>query len=134
MDRDLVALQPARHSQTLDTTLKGRARLHLVNMYHQREGSMLKPAKTMETDVVIAGSGPGGATAARDLSRSGKKVIVCEAGKEHRRFEYTPFLLSMMDGWGFTFSEEGEPGSCGQRPWEAPPWSSAGQPSGLLHG
>ncbi|MDD5094309.1 MAG: GMC family oxidoreductase N-terminal domain-containing protein [Dehalococcoidia bacterium] len=38
-----------------------------------------KPIR-METDVVIAGSGPGGATVARGLSKAGKKVIILEKG------------------------------------------------------
>ena len=44
---------------------------------------MSQPIRTMQADVVIAGSGPGGATMARELSKKGKKVILCEAGKYH---------------------------------------------------
>ncbi len=68
---------------------------------------MSEVIQTMQADVVIAGSGPGGATMARELSKKGKKVILCEAGKYHRRFGYTAFLLTMMDGLGLTFSKEG---------------------------
>ncbi len=34
----------------------------------------------METDVVIAGTGPGGATLARELTRQGRKVVLLERG------------------------------------------------------
>ena len=65
------------------------------------------PVKTLEVDCAIVGSGPGGATVARELSRRGKKVIVCESGGYHRQFGYTPFLLNMMANFGLTFSKEG---------------------------
>ena len=68
---------------------------------------MSKPVQTMHTDVVIVGSGPGGATMARELSRKGKKVIICEAGKTQNRYGNTLFLLGMMDRMGLTFSKEG---------------------------
>lgn len=68
---------------------------------------MAEPRRIMQADVVIAGSGPGGATLARELSRKGKKVILCEAGKYHQRFGASPLLLSMLDGFGLTFSKEG---------------------------
>ena len=68
---------------------------------------MANPRKTLEADVVIVGSGPGGATMAREMTKKGKKVILCEAGRRHQRFGYTLFLLSMMDGFGLTFSKEG---------------------------
>lgn len=61
----------------------------------------------IETDTVVVGSGPGGATTARELARKGKKVIICEAGAYHRRFGYAPFLLNMLERFGLTFSQEG---------------------------
>lgn len=63
--------------------------------------------RTLQADVVIAGSGPGGATVARELSRKGKKVIVCEAGKYHKWFGYTLSTVNMLDRKGMTFSREG---------------------------
>ncbi len=68
---------------------------------------MVDPIKTLETDVVIAGSGPGGATAARDLTRQGKKVIICEAGRYHKWSGNTLAALGMLDNMGLTFSKEG---------------------------
>ncbi len=69
---------------------------------------MSQPIQTIQADVVIAGSGPGGATMARELSKKGKKVILCEAGKYHQRLGQSTFmLLGMMDNMGLTFSKEG---------------------------
>jgi len=66
-----------------------------------------KPAPTFQADVVIAGSGPGGATVARELSRKGKKIIVCEAGRYHKWFGYTASTMNILEGKGMTFSKEG---------------------------
>ena len=33
-----------------------------------------------EYDVIVMGSGPGGATVAREMSRRGKDVLLCERG------------------------------------------------------
>jgi len=69
---------------------------------------MSEPVRTMQTDVVIAGSGPGGATMARELSKKGKKVVLCEAGKNHQWLgKNSVMLLGMMDKMGMTFSKEG---------------------------
>ena len=68
---------------------------------------MSTPVNTIETEVVIVGSGPGGASTARELSRRGKKVVICESGKYHRRFGNTLIMLDMMEGMGLTFSQEG---------------------------
>lgn len=63
--------------------------------------------KVLETDVVVAGSGPGGATVARELSARGKEVIVCETGKYHRSLGKFYSSGMMMKKGGLTFSEEG---------------------------
>jgi choline dehydrogenase-like flavoprotein len=69
---------------------------------------MSEPIQTIQADVVIAGSGPGGATTALELAKKGKKVILCEAGKYHQRLGQSTFmLLGMMDNMGLTFSKEG---------------------------
>lgn len=68
---------------------------------------MSNPRKIVQTDVVVVGSGPGGATMARELSRRGKKVIICEAGAYHKQFGYSIFLANMMDRKAMTFSREG---------------------------
>jgi choline dehydrogenase-like flavoprotein len=68
---------------------------------------MSMPNKNLQADAVIVGSGPGGASVARDLSRKGKKVLICEAGGYHNRFGYALFMLNMMADMGLTFSKEG---------------------------
>jgi choline dehydrogenase-like flavoprotein len=68
---------------------------------------MTTPIETMQTSTVVVGSGPGGATMARELSRRGKRVVLCDAGRQHKTLPSSAFLLAMMDRWGFTFSKEG---------------------------
>ena len=60
-----------------------------------------------QTDVVIAGSGPGGATVAKELSRKGKNVIVCEAGKNQNWFGNSLSTVNLLNQKGMTFSREG---------------------------
>jgi choline dehydrogenase-like flavoprotein len=62
--------------------------------------------RKFQTDVVIAGSGPGGATVAKELSRKGKKVIVCEAGKNHKWFGSSLSTVNFLNKKGMTFSRE----------------------------
>ncbi len=66
-----------------------------------------KPLSTLQADIVIAGSGPGGATVAREMSRKGKKVILCEAGTYHKWFGYTASTMNILEAKGMTFSREG---------------------------
>jgi choline dehydrogenase-like flavoprotein len=62
------------------------------------------------TDVVIVGSGPGGATVAKELCKNGKKVLVLERGYDHRnRFYYGTYLgaLGYSERMSLLFTEEG---------------------------
>lgn len=45
--------------------------------------TITKGACKVKTDVVVIGSGPGGATVARELAKAGKKVLIVERGKWH---------------------------------------------------
>ena len=63
-----------------------------------------------QADYVIVGSGPGGATAARQLARAGKKVLLLERGKDHRgKWYYGTHLgcLLYCDKMGMLMTEEG---------------------------
>jgi len=71
---------------------------------------MLQASTKRRTDVVVVGSGPGGATVARELARAGKSVILVERGRDHRRaFYYGTHLGALIygDKSCLLFTEEG---------------------------
>ena len=71
---------------------------------------MLQASLKRETDVVVVGSGPGGATIARELARAGKSVVLLEMGRDHRgRFYYGTHLGAVIygDKSCLLFTEEG---------------------------
>jgi choline dehydrogenase-like flavoprotein len=64
----------------------------------------------LTSDVIIVGSGPGGATPARELARRGKRVLILERGKDERSKPYYgtyagPLLYA--DKSSFLYSKEG---------------------------
>ncbi|MCX5757564.1 MAG: GMC family oxidoreductase [Candidatus Hydrogenedentes bacterium] len=64
----------------------------------------------MEADVIVVGSGPGGATLARALSKQGRRVLLLERGVDHRRaFYYGTYLgpLIYSDRASLLFTQEG---------------------------
>lgn len=61
-------------------------------------------------DVIVVGSGPGGATVARELARAGRRVLILERGADHRgRAHYGTYPGAMLysDRMSFLFTEEG---------------------------
>ena len=63
-----------------------------------------------EADVIVAGSGPGGATITRELTRRGKKVLLLERGiDQRRRLYYGTYLgpLLYSDRGSLLFTREG---------------------------
>jgi choline dehydrogenase-like flavoprotein len=61
-------------------------------------------------DVIIAGSGPGGATTARELARAGKRVLLLERGRDWRGHPFYgtyPGALLYADRRALLFTKEG---------------------------
>jgi choline dehydrogenase-like flavoprotein len=61
-------------------------------------------------DVVVVGSGPGGATVAREVSRGGRRVMLLERGRDwrgHRLFGTYLGAMLYSDRMGLLYSEEG---------------------------
>jgi choline dehydrogenase-like flavoprotein len=50
-----------------------------------------------EYDAIIVGSGPGGSTVARELSRAGKRTLVLERGRDHQRLGSYLTALRVLD-------------------------------------
>ncbi|MBI4833115.1 MAG: GMC family oxidoreductase [Candidatus Lindowbacteria bacterium] len=53
--------------------------------------------KTNEYDAIVVGSGPGGSTVARELSRAGKKTLVLERGKDNYKLGSYLTALRVLD-------------------------------------
>jgi choline dehydrogenase-like flavoprotein len=64
----------------------------------------------LSADLIVVGSGPGGATVARELAKRGKDVLILERGEDHRdTFYYGTYLgaLRYVDRMGWLYTEEG---------------------------
>jgi choline dehydrogenase-like flavoprotein len=64
----------------------------------------------LSAEVIIVGSGPGGATVARELTRKGKDVLILERGYDYRnKFYYGTYLgaLRYSERMSLLFTEEG---------------------------
>ncbi len=64
----------------------------------------------LSAEIIVVGSGPGGATVARELSKLGKNVLLLERGYDHRRkFYYGTYLgaIRYSDRASLLFTEEG---------------------------
>ncbi|UCD78401.1 MAG: GMC family oxidoreductase [Desulfobacterales bacterium] len=64
----------------------------------------------LTAEVIVVGSGPGGATVARELSRRGKDVLILERGYDYRKkFYYGTYLgaLRYSERMSLLYTEEG---------------------------
>jgi choline dehydrogenase-like flavoprotein len=64
----------------------------------------------LSAEVIVVGSGPGGATVARELSKHGKNVLLLERGYDHRgKFYYGTYFGAIWysDRASLLFTEEG---------------------------
>ena len=68
---------------------------------------MADGVKRFKAQTVVVGSGPGGATVARELARRGREVLVLERGAYHRPLGSYVNLFRMMDKFGMRTSIEG---------------------------
>ncbi|MCS6843252.1 MAG: GMC family oxidoreductase N-terminal domain-containing protein [Caldilineales bacterium] len=65
---------------------------------------------TLHAEVVVVGSGPGGATVARELARNGRRVLLLERGIDHRPASYYGTYLGALiyaDRRSLLFTQEG---------------------------
>lgn len=63
-----------------------------------------------QTDIVVVGSGPGGAAVSRQLARAGKKVMLLERGRDYRGTRYYGTYLGAViyaDRGSLLFTKEG---------------------------
>jgi choline dehydrogenase-like flavoprotein len=68
---------------------------------------MAGEVERMKAQTVIVGSGPGGATVARELARRGRDVLILEGGAYHRPVGSWLTMLKMLDHMGNLASIEG---------------------------
>ena len=71
---------------------------------------MVRQVQTVDADLAVVGSGPGGATVARQLARAGRKVVLLEMGKDYRKTAYYGSHLGALvysDKRSLLFTEEG---------------------------
>ena len=64
----------------------------------------------LSADVIVVGSGPGGATVARELTQKGRTVLILERGYDHRDKSYYGTYLGALrysDRMSLLFTEEG---------------------------
>ncbi len=67
----------------------------------------MKRTKEIQADAVVVGTGPGGATVAKELTELGKSVVMLERGRDHQFYGNFLGTALMADRLGFKWSREG---------------------------
>jgi choline dehydrogenase-like flavoprotein len=84
----------------------GESSSEAIRMESEMQGATLR----QQADVVVVGSGPGGASVARQLARAGKQVVLLERGLDYRRKAYYGTYLGPLrysDRASLLFTKEG---------------------------
>lgn len=67
----------------------------------------MKNISELQADAVVIGTGPGGATVAKELTGIGKKVVMLERGRDHQFYGNFMGTALMAERMGFKWSKEG---------------------------
>src|SRR5207244_11542335 len=96
---------------------------------HLNPAALVPPDEDERCDVVVVGSGAGGATAARVLAEAGLDVIVLEAGEYHAAITYARDPIDALT----TLYRDGGLTACDGRPPTALPAGRGGGRTPVLH-
>lgn len=81
--------------------------IRAITIADNRRLTTERNVKNTEYDVIVVGSGPGGAAVARESAKNNKKVLLIERGGRINRVGNSVAMALMAKRFGMTLSEEG---------------------------